>query len=355
MANLSSYGFWKLQDMAAQRVTTVGVETVNDAVIQSVNLAQQELAFAMSKFVDVVDWYQKNYWLPTAGKAQPLDEHGNPKPRVPAGNYNIALPIRGWGDAWGDNRVTRALMTVEEADRFTAMVINADVEAMLGHMLAALYTNVTYVFDDKLYASNLTIQPLANGDTVTYLRKSGVMATDNHYLGQANAIGNGADNPYPVLYTELFEHPSNAGPFVAYIPDDLVATTKALATFHEIEDPDIRKGADSDVLVGNFDPGFGELIGKADNMWIVNWSRLPSTRILAIAQGAVDKPLAMRQYPSPELQGYFPEFQDVDGNRHLNKFIRYAGFGAQNRVAAALMEISDATYDIPTGYQAPIA
>lgn len=353
MANVSSWGFWKLSDVAADRVTTVGIETVNQAVLETINAAQAELAGAMSAFVDKVTWHTKRYLLPNSGTLQPLDQHGNPMPRIPGGSYDIGLPIRGGGDAWGDNRITRAKMTVEEADRFTSMVVNADVDWNLRHMLAAFYTNTTYVFPDELHG-NVTVQTLANGDTVQYTRKNGTTATDNHYLGQANAIGAGADNPYPVLYTELSEHPSNQGPFVAFIPSGLVATTQALATFFDVDDPDIRRGADSDVLVGGFTPPFGEVLGKADKMWIVQWDRLPADRILAVAMGAQDKPIAMREYPETQLQGLFPEFQDVDGNRHLQKFIRYAGFGAQNRVAAAIMEISDATYDIPTGMTAPL-
>jgi hypothetical protein len=353
MANISSWGFYKLADMASQRVTTVGIDVVNNAVLESIAAYQAELDGVMSAFVDKVTYHSKRYLLPGAGTLQPLDQWGNPLPRIPGGYYDIGLPIRGGGDAWGDNRVTRAKMTVEEADRFTAMVTSADVDWNIRHMLAAIFTNTTYVFPDELHG-NLTVQSLANGDTVTYTKRNGTVATDNHYLGQANAIGAGADNPYPVLYSELFEHPSNQGPFVAYIPTNLVATTTALATFFDVDDPDIRRGADSDVLTGRFTPPFGELLGKADKMWIVQWDRLPDSRIIAQAMGASSKPIAMREYPEPELQGLFPEFQDVDGNRHLNKFIRYAGFGAQNRVAAAVMEISDASYDIPTGYTAPL-
>lgn len=341
--------------MATQRVTTVGVDVVNAAVLESVAIYQQELDGALAAFTDPVTWYTKKYILPAGGTLQPLDEHGNPLPRLPLGYYDIALPIRGGGDAWGNDRVTRAKMTVEEADRFTAMVTQANLDWNLRHLLASLYTNVTYVYDDKLYG-NLTVQPLANGDTVTYVKRNGTTATDTHFLGQANAIGAGADNPYPVLYNELAEHPGNNGPFVAYIPANLVATTTALATFVDVADPDIQSGSGSDVLVGSFDPGFGTVLGKADKMWIVEWDRLPDSYILAVALGATDKPIAMRQYPEVELQGFFPEFQDVDGNRHLNKFITFRGFGAQNRVAAAVMRISNATYAIPsTAVTAPLA
>ena len=355
MANLSTYGFQKLTDMATQRVTTVGVDVVNQAVLESVAIYQQELGGAMGAFVDTVTWYSKRYILPAGGTLQPLDENGNPLPRLPLGYYDIALPIRGGGDAWGDNRITRAKMTVEEADRFTAMVTQANLDWNLRHLLASLYTNVTYVYDDKLYG-NLTVQPLANADTVLYVRRNGTVSTDTHYLGQANAIGAGADNPYPVLYTELSEHPGNNGPYVAYIPSDLVVTTQALASFVEVDDPDITRGSGSDLLTASFDPGFGTVLGKADKMWIVQWDRLPAGYILAVAIGATDKPVAMRQYPEAELQGFFPEFQDVDGNRHLNKFITYRGFGTHNRVGAAVMRIGNATYAIPsTAVTAPLA
>jgi hypothetical protein len=352
MANSTAYGFMALKDIFRETVSD-NIPVVQRAIEESIAEYQRQSDEMLRILVQKTTEYSLRYQLPGSGTLQPLDEHGNPKPIIPSGNYDVAFPIQGGGTAWGDNRVTRALMTVADSNRFTLSVQNADLDWLARHILAAIFTNVTWTYPDPDHG-NLTIQPLANGDTVTYVRKGGGASTDNHYLGQANAISN-TDNPYPTIYTELSEHPSNSGPYVAYIPTNLKATTMALSTFVEINDPDITPGVNTDRVTGVLDMGFGdEVLGKADNMWIVEWKRLPDSYIFALAQGA-DPVVGMREYPSPALQGLFPEFQDVDGNRHLHKFIRYAGFGVLNRVGALVMEIADATYDIPTGYTAPLA
>lgn len=353
MANLQSYGFVDLEDLASQRVATVGVEVINTAVMDSVDAWQAELDGILENFVDRVTWAKRKYWLPSAGTLQPLDQHGNPKPRIPSGNYDIGLPIQGGGDAWGDNRVSRAMMTVQEADRFTAMVLQADTDWMIRHILAAWFTNTSWVYPDEI-EGNVTVMPLANNDTVTYVRRNGLATIDTHFLAQANAIGN-SDNPFPTIYTELSEHPSNSGPFVAYVNGTLATSVAALANFREVGDPDIEMGADSDRLVGQLANGFGdEILGKVDKMWIVQWDRLPDNYIPWAALGNSSKPFAMREYDAAELQGFFPEFHNIDGNRHLNKFIRLTGFGAQNRVAAGVTRIGNGTYAIPTGFTAPL-
>ena len=353
-ANLSQWGFTKYSDLASQRAADVGIEVINTAVMESVDAYQRELDAMMSGLVERVTWWQKRFVLPTGGTLQPLDEHGNPDPRLPSGYYNVGLPIQGGGDAWGTNRVSRAAMTVREADNYTAMVTSADVDWMARHMLAAIFTNTTWTYDDKEHG-DLVVQPIANGDTVTYVRRNGTVSTDNHFLAQTNTVGAGADNPFPAIYTELSEHPSNSGPYVAYIPTNLVSATTALSGFVEVDDPDIRRGTGNDVLLSGGDVGFGnEVLGKVDRLWIVQWDRLPDNYIIAHARGA-GPALAMREYPFPELQGLFPEFQDIDGGRHLNKFIRYAGFGALNRLALVVQRVGNGSYAIPTAMTAPLA
>jgi hypothetical protein len=88
--------------------------------------------------------------------------------------------------------------------------------------------------------------------------------------------------------------------------------------------------------------------------WAVEWKRLPDSYIVSVATGA-DPVVGMREHPETELQGLFPEFQNVDGNRQLYKFIRYAGFGVLNRVGACVMRIGNGSYAIPSGYTAPLA
>jgi len=272
---------------------------------------------------------------------------------IPSGYYDVALPIQGAGTAWGDNRITRAKMTVDDANRFTWDVMGRDMDWVVRHILAAIFTNVTWTYTDDING-DLVVQPLANADTVVYTFKGGSSGTDTHFLAQASAIDD-THNPFPAINTELMEHPSNSGQVIVYVPTNLVATIKALTNFLPAVDPNVQQGLASDRVAVTIDPGVGDtVVGYVDGCWIVEWKRLPDSYMIAIATGA-DPAVGMREHPEAELQGLFPEFQNVDGNRQLNKFIRFAGFGIVNRVAALAYRIGNGSYAIPTGYTAPLA
>lgn len=356
-ANSTAYGFVALKDLFRERVTTVGIETVNTAMTDSIEMYQRELDEMLDWLVERTTVPKRRFLLPNSGTLQPLDQWGNPLPRQPGGSYEVAFPIQGGGDAWGNNRITRAKMTVAEANQFTLNVQMADLDWMKRHILAALFTNTTWTYsdpDDEI--GDLTIQPLANNDTVVYLRRGAGASTDNHYLAQANAIDNSND-PYPTIEAEISEHPSNNGDVVAFIPSNLVAATMALSAFIPANDSNIQRSISSDAFIGDEIQGFGDkFLGYHESgVKLVEWKSLPSSYILGGSEDPGAPAVAMREHPEAELQGLFPEFHDVDGNRQLFKFLRYAGFGVQNRIAMLVMRIGNGSYAIPTGYTAPLA
>jgi hypothetical protein len=273
---------------------------------------------------------------------------------------DLGFPIQGGGTAWGDTRITRALMTVEEANRFTVDAMRRDADWLQRHILAALLTKTTWSYSDPQGGAT-TVQPLANGDGTLFPQVGGGTADVNHYVAQTAAIAN-ATNPFTTLYGLLQAHPSNQGPYVAYIPAGLVATASALTEFVAVDDANVIQGANTARLVGGTDAvrGFGDrVLGYllSSHMYVVQWNALPANTIVAQALGAPDAPLALREYDAPGLQGFFPEFNDVDGNRMEHRMIRYAGFGGLNRVSAAVAQVNngDTTYDNVTGYTAPLA
>lgn len=363
MPNVNSYGFIGLADLYNQRISSIqnGPQRIWDAVRLSVEEYNRVVQAVLAELSDQTTIALEQFELPGDGSLQPLDENGNPLPVLPSGNYQVAYPIQGAGTAWGDNRISRELMTVEEADRFTADALRKDANWLVRHALAALFTNTTWTFVDKVGANgskglgNITIQPLANGDAVKYVRKGITdMATDNHYLAQAAEISDAA-NPFPTIKAELHEHPSNMNaPVVAYVASDLVPSIQGLTEFVDKDDPDIVPGANSDTLSGVISAGPGDtVIGKTKSgVWVVEWGALPNHYMIAKALGR--RPLKMRQYPVSSLQGFFPEAHNVDGNHHVNRFLRYAGFGTADRVAALVMRIGNAAYAIPAGFQAPL-
>lgn len=355
----TAYGFIDLQSLYDQRVAQVGEQRVYEAVQESAAEYNRVTNGLLAEFVERTSIAQEQIELPGDGTLQPLDENGNPMPVLPSGSYKVAYPIQGGGTAWGSNRVSRELMTVQEAERNTTDALQRDADWMTRHMLAAIFDNATWTYNDKVGANgtkglgDITIQPLANGDTVTYTRRGGVApATDTHYLAQAGAIAD-ATNPFPTIYTELKEHPSNNGRVLVYIPTNVKAAVMGLSGFIGVDSADVIPGSNDDRVTNVPATGPGEdVIGYVDGCWIIVWSRLPDNYLIAKMEG---KPiLKMREYPAGNLQGFFPENANVDGNHIVTRMIRYAGFGVYDRVGALVYRVSNGAYAVPTGFDAPL-
>lgn len=359
MANELAWGFISLRNLFAQRVSELNTGIIEGAVAQSIAEHNRQINEMLDLAVSRTTLAQERFVLPGAGTLQPLDEWGNPLPVRTGAFADIGFPIQGGGTAWGTNRVSNALMTVEEANRYTVMVQTQDADWVRRHILAALLDKTAWSYDDP-QVGTVSVKPLANGDTQTYLKANGALATANHYVAQAAAIAD-ATNPFPTILSTLKAYPGNDGPYVAYVDTALQSAIEGLTGFVPINDPDILLGANSDRLADGIPPSvraFGdEVIGKVDGMWIVTWGSMPTNYILAFAQGASSPALAMREYPDASIQGLFPENFSPDGNRQERRFIRYAGFGARNRTAALAYFVSagDTTYDTPAAYDAPLA
>ncbi len=351
---MASFGFIGFEDLADERVIDGRVRMVNEAIAASLTEHNRQVSAALVELVERTTDYTLRYKIGGAGTLQPLDEWGNPKPVKDVGFYDVAFPIQGGGTAWGDNRVSRALMTVAEADRLTTGSLRRDADWMRRHILAALLDNTTWSYVDE-EKGTLTVRPLANGDTVTYLRNNGTLATDTHFYAQAAAIAD-ATNPFPTWRTELAEHPENDGPYVAYVPTNLKAAVQGLSNFIDVADPNVNPGILAPTLTGaTLGRGFGdEVLGYVDGVYVVEWSFLPNDYGIVVARGAATKPVMMREYAAPALQGLFTENHSPDGNLNEYRFIRYAGFGVYNRVGALAFRIGNAAWANPTGYTNPL-
>lgn len=350
MADTIQYGFVGLQHLFNERVTEVDQRIIATGLQQSLDEYNRQVDALLAGLVDRTTDRTRRILLNDQRELQPLDQWGNPLPTQPAGSYEVGFPIHGGGDAHGTNRVSRNLMTVEEFNRQLTETFTADAKWIRRHILAALLDNVSHTFADP--AGDVTVQPLASGDAVTYPLVGGNVAADTHHTAGTAAL---AESTFTTLRRELLEHPQNAGQrVIVYLPTNLVDDAEALDALVEVGDPDVNEGADADTLVGRLERGFGdEVIGKVARCWIVEWSALPDNYMLATVAGRT--PLAMREYPSAALQGLFRENHSPNGNLIEERYIRYAGFGVQDRIAAAVHQIGNETYQIPDGFDAPLA
>jgi hypothetical protein len=85
----------------------------------------------------------------------------------------------------------------------------------------------------------------------------------------------------------------------------------------------------------------------------VEWSILPNNYMIAVTTDG-PRPIAMRQETNAQLQGFRLVAERNDHPFYESQWLRIAGFGAWNRVGAAVIRIGNASYAIPTGYSSPI-
>jgi len=354
MANQVMYGFVNLKDVFNSRVDDVGVEVVDRAIQETLDQHNRDLNAFIDLFADRTTGYKARFKTAQSARLQPLDESGRARPIKPAGYFDVAYPIAMGGTAWGQNFVASKKLTVQDANNYMATLIDADIRWVRDHILAALFASSSYTYTDPDHGS-LTIKGLANGDTDKYLFDGGAdaMAIDTHYLATASAIADDA-NPFPTIYSEIMEHPWNAGDVISFIPTGLKSTVEALANFYEYSDPNIRLGANTAELIGTPNVNVpGKLLGRVDKVWVVEWKPLPAGYMINVATDG-EKPLQMREDEEAELRGFIQVAERNDHPWYERQYIRRAGFGGYNRVGAVVQLIGNGTYSVPTGYSVPM-
>jgi hypothetical protein len=309
----------------------------------------------LSELVEDTTERDRAFELPTTGELQPLSEDGKPVVTQNFSEIVQGFPMWRAGDAFGFNREAYAKITVRDMDKAMLAVQQKQARWTFRRLFAAIYTNVSYTFAEKGRTS-LTVRPLAvTADGSVYLDQNGDLTTADHYTGQAAGIGN-TTNPYTANETILRAHPSNTGVIVQYIPSGLVADTQALAGFYPFNPNNglVNFGQDADLASASIQQfvGFGnEIVGVVSESIIVLSRRLPADRVIAVVQGA-QKPLVRRREPEAQLQGLQVVPIQVNSNFRRFDFYLKEGYAVGNPISMAVREIGDASYDIPTGYDA---
>lgn len=355
MANQVLHGFLSLKDVFAERVEDVGIQIVNDAIDATLAEHNKQLMDLMSLFVDVTTAYSVRFKTPGAASLQGMDENGRARPIKTAGYYDIAFPLQMAGIAWGQTYVASKKMTVEDANNTMATIVTADKRWLRDRIFAALLTNANYTFVDPEHGS-LTVKPLANGDTDTYLIQAGTDAgtTDTHFLAQAGAIADAAD-PFPAIYSELTEHPENSGDVVVFVPTSNKAAVEGLSGFYPMGDSNLTVGSAATVVSGTLNVTMpGKLFGYHEaGVWLAEWKGLPANYLVGTMTGG-PRPVAMREEPQAVLRGFNRVAERNDYPFFESQYLRIAGFGIQNRVGALVQRVGNGAYAIPTNYTAPL-
>jgi hypothetical protein len=347
-------GFSNLKDVVNERVTENLIPVVTDAIDQSIAEHNKVTEDMLRLFVTPITDFKIRYKSQAAAKLQPLDEHGRARKIKTTGSYELGFPLRQAGTALGDTRIAIAKMTVGDVNAKIAAILDADKRWLRDGILGAMFDNAGYTFSDDEHG-DLPVKGLANQDGTLYLLRSGAEdgAEANNYRFQSTLVT--ANSPLPTIHRDLTAAPENAGggEVITFVASDLEDDIVALADFVDFEDADIRAASTREVLTGRLGVSVpGEVLGKSGKNWIVRWDSLPSSYMISMIT-AGPRPIAMRQHPEAELQGFNRVATRNDDPYYESQYVRYAGFGAWNRVGAIVTKIA-ASYAVPTNFEQPM-
>ena len=354
------YGVFGLADSERVRLNSYGQSVVYDHINTYMAARSAEIAAALDVFVEkTTSDYKVRYKLPGGGMLQDMGFAPQAGPKVvrTGGGWDVAFPLTDWQAGVAGDRVSYAYATTQDLAIEVEGVIARDINTVRFQILNALLGSTQTSFDDPLYGA-LSIEPLANGDSVVYPPILGATAeaTENHYLSAGYAVSAISDtnDPYATIVVELEEHfgsPTGGSNIVTFIPSGVVAKTKAMTDFVAVNDRRIEPGVNAATVYGLPAGLPGKILGTVSGTWVVEWRYLPATYVLALNLDA-PKPLVMRVDPADTGLGgglqlvatsdKFPFTQSDYSHRF--------GLGAGNRLNGVAMIISAAAWSVPSGY-----
>lgn len=359
------YGALGLPENDRSLVRNIGEQVVYDAAQEFIRRHNEDLESAARIFIETTTEDHKDYYkLPGGGRLQRLRNRSRAAAVRAGGQWDVAFPLEEFGSAFEIDRKSFAMMTVQQMANELATQRTMDVSTIRWEVLASLFSNTTRSVVDEWPVSKgtLTIQPLANGDSVLYPPVIGGdsddFAADNHYLVSNYTSANISDtnNPYVTIRKELEEHfgtPTGYGNIVVFIHTDEVAITEDLTDFVEVTDIGISPGNDTDTVNGMPDiPSSARLIGRVSGVWVAEWRYIPSGYLLAVDADA-PPPTRMRVHRAEYglAQGFNLAAEDERHPIMTRHYEHDFGIGVGNRLNGVVMQLkASGSYDIPSRY-----
>lgn len=343
-------------------VNNMNQELLYQGAQQYIQMANEAAMMAASAFVDPTPTtnFKERYQLGLTGRMQRASEQTSGKPVARSGSWDVAYPLWNFHEALAISDVDMAYMTPNELQLHVDGIITRANNAKRHEILYRLFNNTQDTFTDPRHGA-LTIEPIANGDSVVYppVEGSDTEATEDHFLESNYATGSISDtnNPFETLVNDLVHHgvdTTDDVPIVAFIHPDEQTSTEALTNFVPYIPPQIAPGNDTDQVLRPSRPIPGKIIGYIRGLcWVSVWRWVPSGWIAAVNLAA-PQPFKMRVDPAETGLGsgglvMLPE--ERNGVLTFDSWRLRFGIGAANRLGAAVMELgTGGTYSIPTAY-----
>lgn len=340
---------------------TVGQRVVYDAIQTYLTQVQMEIDKAQSIFIaEQTENFKERYKLPGSGRLQDMgfDPRTLPGTVKATGGWDVAYPLSSHqaGVAW--SRVTMAYMTVGDLERHIQTVSLQNINTSRYELLKAIFNSAQDTFNDPKNGS-LSVEPLANGDSVTYppVIGSESQATETHYVESGYAASSISDtnNPYVTIEAELCEHfgKSQGNDNVAvFINSAQKPKTEDLTDFVEVTDRFVIPGMQTARLTGLPAGHPGRVIGRTNGCWVIEWDWIPANYMVGIHLDA-DPPLKRRVDPADTglSAGLQLVFEDADHPFEAQYWDNRFGLGCGNRLNGFVLELgTGGSFTVPPAY-----
>lgn len=355
------FGALGLNDTDRVFQATAGQDVIYDAINAYVNRVNADLAAQSQIFVaGSTENYKLRYKSVGGGRLQRRGLQARPGHVKVTGQWDVAFPLEDFGAAIGGDDVSMAYMTVGDLDRHISTVVTQNVNTYRHEMLSAILNNTQDTFIDPHWGT-LSIEPLANGDAVTYPPKLGSEseATDDHYLEAgyiATAISD-SNNPYETGVEELLEHfgeMTGGDNVLALINPAEAPETQDLTDFESVPDNFIVVG-DNVNVPQRLPSAPGKIIGRMTGTgacWVSQWRWVPAGYMIFVHLEE-EAPLMVRTDPADTGLGTGLQLVATDNQYPFeSSFWRHRfGFGAANRLNGVVIELANGgSYTVPSGY-----
>ena len=357
MSNI--FGSIRLSDTDYVFNGTIGQRVIWDEVAKYVAEQNAAINAVLGAFVEeTTEDHSRRYKLPGGGMLQKAGGQAQSAATKRYGQWDVAFPIEQYGDQVAQDYVTGAYMTAGELSRNIETVTIRNINTVRYELLKRLFTNTATTFVDPLWGS-LTVQPLANGDSVVYppVIGSADEATETHYIasGYATAAISNTNDPIGnTIVPELEEHfgqVTGGSPIVVFVNAAEVAKLTALAAVNRVQDNYVTPG--SQTAIPGLPPALpGRTIGRHDaGAWIQQWDWIPAGYTLSIH---LDQPRPLIKRRDPAATG-LPDglaliAQEAEHPFNTAHWHHRFGFGVGNRLNGVVVQLTAAAYSIPTAY-----
>ncbi len=339
-------------------INTIGQRIVWDAVQMVLTQYNADLMAAKSIFVGGTTQDHKfRFKLPGGGRLQRRGGQAQSAAVRAVGSWDVAFPLEDFGAGLAADDIALAYMTMQELNRHLDTVMIQDMNTVRFEILKAVFNNTPRNFNDFTWG-NLTVQPLASGDAVTYppVLGSETETSENHYLetGYAASSISDTNNPFPMVRDELEEHfgaQTGGENIVAFINNAQTGKVQALTDFDEVPDRFVRQGNDTNIPMG-LPTVPGRILGRVNGVWVVEWRWIPASYLFA---QHLEAPAPLMERTDPADTGLGTGLQLISRDEkspfEQSQYRHRFGYGVANRLNGLVVEFGiGGSYTIPEQY-----